>query len=261
MSLSEKEKNIIRFYEGDVSGEDPFWGDPKAYLTINSMFFEGVENELARTDEHKKLNPHFLEDDARFLDVIKTLYESGYHAKSTEKRVLYRVERYQDYLRMKEKGTTCSFTSTSTSGFLSAYSDKRGLALLVFELEEGVPSIDMAKALDHYAKEEESEVLLLPFTALEIEECEMDPSLSSITDMDGNPARVYARIRVKGIAQPDDEPVPEKPFERGEAAKFYPFLNAHHKPTLESYEQYLKWKEHFRAMIFHAISEIQKENR
>ena len=47
--MTEEMLQAIRYYEGDVSGNDPFWGDPKAYCTINSLLFSGVENEIART--------------------------------------------------------------------------------------------------------------------------------------------------------------------------------------------------------------------
>lgn len=260
MALTEKERNIIRFYEGDTQGDDPFYSDPKAYLTINSLFFEGVENELARTDEKKKLNPAFLDDDDRLLDVITTLYESGYHLKNPADRILYRVERYQDYLAMKERGATVSFTSTSTAGFLNAYSDKRGLALLVIHLKKGVPCIDMAEVLDYYKKAEESEVLLLPGTKVKVKEKELPKEYLGITDMDGKEPQVYAEIVIEGIRPVEEKECVSEEFDREKAKEFYGYLNAHKKPTMESFEEYLHWKEQIRTKIRHNIADVQKND-
>ncbi|MBO4919619.1 MAG: hypothetical protein J5365_05625 [Erysipelotrichaceae bacterium] len=49
--MNEKQLKAIRYYEGDVSGDDPFWSDPKAYVTLNSLFFEGIEAERRRARE------------------------------------------------------------------------------------------------------------------------------------------------------------------------------------------------------------------
>ncbi|MBR0384980.1 MAG: hypothetical protein IJI05_00360, partial [Erysipelotrichaceae bacterium] len=183
----EKEMSVIRYYEGDVSGTDPFWSDTKAYLTINSLFFPGIENEVARTDENKKLNPHFFDDDERVLDICATLFKCGYKLPSAEEQTVYRVERYKDYQQMKTAGATISFTSTSTAGFLKQYSDRRGIALLKITVMPGVPCIDMEKALDYYAKSQEHEILLLPGSELEIEEKPLREEWMDIIDMDGQP--------------------------------------------------------------------------
>ena len=37
---TENEIKAIKFYRGDVSGGDSFYGDGKAYVTLNSLFFE-----------------------------------------------------------------------------------------------------------------------------------------------------------------------------------------------------------------------------
>ena len=36
----------IRFYEGDTHGDDPFWGDPKGYCTLNALLFPGIETNV-----------------------------------------------------------------------------------------------------------------------------------------------------------------------------------------------------------------------
>ena len=245
--ISKEEERIIRFYEGDVEGEDPFWSDRKAYLTVNSLFFDGIDNEVARTDENKKLNPAFLDDVDRLLSVCTALYGAALKNPIKEAKTLSRVERYQDYLRMKEKGATISFTSTSTADFLNDYRDKRGLALLHIEIPAGTPCIDMAAVLPYYAKAEESEILLMPFTAMVIKEKEPDENLRRITDMDGKEPLVYAEMEVTGLLKRPVEEVDEKILRKyAESGKrVYESLNRHDLPKQEDILRYSQFKKMF----------------
>ena len=247
--LSEKEKEIIRYYEGDVSGTDPFWSDPKAYLTINSLFFPGIENEVARTDESKKLNPHFFDDDERTVDVCQTLFESGLKLSEDREIKVFRVERYRDYLQMKDRGSTVSFTSTSTAGFLKSYSDKRGIALLNITIEPNVPCINMAAVLDYYAKKEEQEILLLPGSIVEIKEKPVEEQYMDILDMDGNPPKVMADIKVKGISYPDLKE-DSYSFDRESLYRVYDRLNSHQRPDESDVEDYLVYKKYILKKIY-----------
>ena len=51
------ELRALRWYEGDVTGNDPLWADSKAYVTLNAIFFDGIENEMIKAKENKHLNP------------------------------------------------------------------------------------------------------------------------------------------------------------------------------------------------------------
>jgi len=141
MPLSHKQIKAVKFYQGDVSGTDPFWGDKKAYCTLNALFFPGIENEIARASEGKKLNPAFLEDTGRLIALCNELL-SAFHAMPLENStVTRRVERLSDYRLRRKLGNTVSFTSTSTAGFLTSYTGKKGLALMRFELPAGTPCL------------------------------------------------------------------------------------------------------------------------
>ena len=250
--LSEKEKSIIRFYEGDVSGDDPFWSDPKAYLTINSLFFPGIENEIARTNEEKKLNAHFFDDDERTLDVIQTLFTSGLKFRDGKTRQVFRVERYRDYLQMKEKGKTISFTSTSATGFLKQYSDRRGIALLEITVMPHVPCIDMAAELDYYAKKSEQELLLLPGSTLDVKEKPVPEEYMDIIDMDGNPPMLMVEMKITGI----NEPVmanEEKTFDRAALYRVYDALNSHLTLSLDDINDYIAYKKWLMRRLYERI--------
>ena len=54
------ELRALRWYEGDVTGNDPLWADSKAYVTLNAIFFDGIENEMIKAKENKHLNPALL---------------------------------------------------------------------------------------------------------------------------------------------------------------------------------------------------------
>ena len=65
MELRDAQLRAVKWYIGDVEGDDPFWGDPKAYVTLNSLFFPGTATEEARAAEGKPLNPEILRDEER----------------------------------------------------------------------------------------------------------------------------------------------------------------------------------------------------
>ena len=193
-------QEALRYYEGDIAGStpgDPFWADPKAYCTINSLLFPGTRNEFARAAEGKKLNPSFLGNLDRTLDLYHELLAAFAHNPSHTTRETYRVDRLQDYLEQRDAGYLYSFTSTSTTGFLTEYGDKKGLALMHFTIPAGTPAISLAEALPHYAKADEAEILLSPFLRLITEEKPVPPEYLTIRDADGNPPQIYCEARVE----------------------------------------------------------------
>ena len=64
-----KQEDVIRFYEGDVKESDPFYSDPKAYVTWNALLFPGFETEKARSEENRYLNPAFLDHIPEVIDM------------------------------------------------------------------------------------------------------------------------------------------------------------------------------------------------
>ena len=244
MQLTEKELRALRYYEGDVSGNDPFWGDRKAYLTLNSLLYPGLRNERARTAEGKKLNPAILMHDRYpLLDVYGDLFSALGKGVSEKERNVYRVERHSDYLSQKEAGKTLSFTSTSTAGFLSAYADRIGIALMRIEIPAGVPALDFSEALPEYAKEEEHEILLPPWIPLTFAEIPLSEEECRILDAKKNSPLVSCLCRA-GLPEcsPDIQNSALLPdFAAG--ARVYEALNSGKEPLKEDIHAYLLFKE------------------
>ncbi len=244
MQLTEKELLALRYYEGDVSGNDPFWGDPKAYLTLNSLLYPGLRNERARTAEGKKLNPAILMSDRYpLLEVYSALFAALRKGVSEKERHVCRVERYSDYLAQKEAGKTLSFTSTSTAGFLNAYADRIGIALMRIEIPAGVPALDFSEALPEYAKADEHEILLPPWIPLTFAEIPLSEEECRILDAEKNSPLVSCLCRAGlpdniAITQ-NDVPLPD----HSAGMRVYEALNSGREPLEEDIRAYLRFKE------------------
>ena len=251
MKLSGKHAAAVRYYQGDVTGDDPFWGDPKAYCTLNSLFFHGISNETARVREGKRLNPAILQDMDRLTGLCTDLLQAFALAGTDRDLVTFRVERLSDYLLCREAGNTVSFTSTSTAGFLKEYGDKKGLALLRFRIPAGTPCIVMAEALEHYKKAQEEEVLLPPGMILDFEEVPLTEEELQITDADGNPPAVSCVVTIRGMrAAEAGSGVPDA---EGAAAgqRVFDALRHGDVPAEEDVLRYSEWKRSFRNAVLY----------
>ena len=211
-ALNKAQLRAVRWYIGDVEGSDPFWSDPKAYVTLNALFFPGLTAERARAAEGKRLNPAIVSDGKRLGCVLCDLM-SAFRSFGRE-QTTYRVERFSDFERMRERGGTLSFTSTSTAGFLPAYQDRVGIALMRFALTPETPCIPMAEVLPHYAKADEAEVLLPPGMRLALTELPLTDAERSILDAKGEPpvlsvcAKPEGMESLEGFWEVPDCPVP-----------------------------------------------------
>ena len=239
--LTPAQHRAVCWYIGDVTGDDPFWGDPKAYVTLNSLFFPGMEAETARAAEGKRLNPAIIEDVDRLCTVLSDLMAAFRPLEYA--LTAFRVERYSDYLMMREKRATLSFTSTSTAGFLDAYRDRAGIALMRFFLPVGTPCLLMADALEQYAKPEEAEILLPPGLSLLLNEVPLKNAEQHITDANGEPP--VASV-VAGTAGTVHTVSCALPADKGQAAgiRIYEALNRHTLPDAADISLYTRWKAH-----------------
>lgn len=259
-NLTSDEKNALRYYIGDVSGNDEFYGDTKAYVTLNSLFFSNIHTEKARTDEGKLVNPAVIADIPRLIGFFESLFLAFAKASLDEVTEVYRVERMSDFLLCRQKSATISLTSTSTAGFLNYYRDRRGIALLKFELPVGTNCINIANALDNYSKPEEAEILLPPFMRIDITEKPLSNSELQITDIDGMPPKISCNILPVGIT-PCNEKIPELPH-GGELAgkKVYAALNSHINPNENDIALYSEWKRTLQIRLHKLINDIFSSN-
>lgn len=195
-----KQEDVIRFYEGDVKGNDPFYSDPKAYVTWNALLFPGFETEKARSEENRYLNPVFLDHIPEVIDMSVQLIHCM--SKAKEDLHVYRVERFVDYACfMKEKRIT-SFLSTSTAGFLNAYQDKKQLVLMDITIPKGCYCADFSMLLNEYKKSEEKEILLPPYLSFNCHVLEKPLEIQKISDGEGNPVKIYCHMDMKGFDFP-----------------------------------------------------------
>ena len=241
----------IRFYEGDTHGDDPFWGDPKGYCTLNALLFPGIENECARFREGKRLNPAFLQDIPRLLDLYAALLNAFEPLAKGRSLTTTRVERLSDYLLLKELGRTVSFTSTSQDDFLSAYGDKQGLALMRFSIPEGTPCVVLAERLPEYRKADEAEALLPPDLPLLLEEIPLTDAQRRIVDLNGEPPVISARVKVHGAPRRTPRTAAFSGGADGPSAgvRVYAALNAGREPDRADAEVYARWKAALREWL------------
>ena len=202
MNYTAEEIQAVRYYIGDVKNlpEDGFWNDPKAYCLLNALFFPALFSENARIKEGKILNSEILADVPRLTAFFEHLFSA--FRKSEQHYLTYRVERYSDFMMMKQNHRTISFTSTSKAGFLKAYQDRKGIALLKFQIPENTLCIDMQKFFQNYAKPEEAEILLPPWLNLQFEDLELTDSEQRILDADGNPPVISCLVHVGTLQKP-----------------------------------------------------------
>ena len=239
--LTEAQLRAVRWYIGDVEGDDPFWGDPKAYVTLNALFFPGIQAEQARASEGKRLNPAILEDPERLTTVLRDLLSA--FSPLPEAAESCRVERYSDYQTMKQQGSsTLSFTSTSTAGFLRAYQDRIGIALMRFLLPAGTPVIDMGRMLPHYAKAYEAEILLPPGLHLELTEIPLTTEESQILDAEQHPPVVSVRAVPAGEGRKSEDPGNIPDAFRLAGVSVLQSLAAGEEPSPDDIRMYSRWK-------------------
>ncbi len=241
--LSPDEENALRFYIGDVSGNDSFFGDSKAYVVLNSLFFPNISTESARAKEGKYLNPSIIADIPRLMGFFESLFSAFRKSAIKENILTYRVERLADYDLIRKNSATISMTSTSTAGFLNEYRDRRGIALMKFQIHENQRyCVDIGEALPYYAKSQEAEILLPPFMKLDISEISITESELHITDCDDNPPQVSCQVKISGFEEYSGI-APELSASGSKAGqRVYNALNNGEIPENEDIEQYSQWK-------------------
>ncbi len=239
--LNRNEINALRYYTGDTSCCPDYPDNAKAYVVLNSLFFSGIATESARAAEGKFLDSALITDIPMLCDLLGNIFSAFSHAVSPADMQTFRVERYSDYQKILEAGRTVSFTSTSTAGFLDAYRDRKGIALMRFSLPAGTHCIDMASLLDEYRKSGEQEILLPPLMKLGISQIPLTESEKNITDSSGEPPAVscsavcsgYSPMRMADDISADGASAGERVF----AA-----LNSGKTPEDEDIRLYTEWK-------------------
>lgn len=254
MIMTGKEKNALKFYIGDVSGNDSFYGEGKAYVVLNSLFFPDIYSEKLRAAEGKYLNPAIIEDIPRLLDFFVNLFSLFRKAYLRNPCTTYRVERMADFELCRSSGRTISMTSTSMSGFLDSYRDRRGIALMKFRLKEGGKCVNVAEILDYYAKPEESEILIPPFMSMNIQEKRLSDEERGIIDCDGKSPLISVDVTLGGICGN----IGESNVNISDCKAGIRVLNALNEgviPDSEDVSEYSEWKKSLQNKLFSIFRE------
>lgn len=258
--LNEAEIHALRYYEGiiDEKDKDVFWLDSKAYVTFNSLFFSGLETEIARSTEQRSLNTAIALKRQQLLPFATALFSACTKYRHGLLHV-YRVERLVDYREFCKCGQVTSFLSTSRSGFLKSYEDKIGLVLMDVEIAPETRCVDLVEMIPGKKKEEECEVLIAPYSTLQVKELPLPQELAEITDGNGNPAAIYCHVKVqKGNLQEQSSQLRITKQEEIAVKNVYTALNMHAVLNEEDADRYLRYKTVLQAQMKNAFATVQK---
>lgn len=257
--LTKDEIHALRYYQGILDCADqanPFWCDDKAYVTLNSLFFDGLETEKARAMEGRYLNVDIATDWQQVLFLTKQLLTSCHHYQHDSIHV-NRVERFVDYQKFVDEKMFTSFISTSKNGYLKAYEDKYDLVLMDIDIAKNTPCIDLLAMLEGKEKAEEAEVLIAPYTSIIVEEKPLEECFFDIKDGNGNPPKVFCHVQVGSFCDIHSNPSFDISNEQIMAVKrVYQALNMHAQIKTEDIELYLQYKKGLRSMIIPWLYEI-----
>lgn len=279
LEITEDEKIAMRIYEGTKpdTGRYPVVSQQStAHGIINSIFFEGINNELIRAIEDVKyLGEGLVIASDQLMDVITDLYSAMYkYGKTIRSEIVSRrVERTYSADKMQEKGETVSYNSTTTNNYGIRLFKKKNMTLIEFHIQPGTPCVDYCNILNsEYELYTEREILVAPFCPVTIEK--MD-------DYEGKPRlKVTVSAPQKPKALTKEEQVDKRENTkmylnmqlRRKAEKFIQKLNELHmsaeirsveeakeRLTEDEISDYLKWKQAFSTVVKYRFREIALE--
>ena len=172
-----EEIRSIKFYQSDIESIkydgllNNFYNTPKAYLTLNSLLYDGIGSEITRVQkENHKLSPHLLYHIEEILNIYKNLFSAmkkSYMQRDNstmDELFTYRLERSHALESLKQ-GYTISFTSTSKVEDMDVeyFKKKEGLLILQYRIPNHIPYIDVNEVLGNNKYYCQQEVLLPPF--------------------------------------------------------------------------------------------------
>lgn len=280
LEITEDEKIAMMIYGGTTpdSGKYPIISQQStAHGIINSIFFEGIDNELIRIIEDQKyLGAGLIQASSQLMEVITDLYSAMYkYGKTIRSEIVSRrVERTYSADKMQEKGETISYNSTTTNYYYGTkLFSKKHMTLLEFHIQPGTPCVDYYRILNsEYEFYTEGEVLVAPFCPVTVEK---------MKDYQGE-----KRLKVTVSAPDKPQPLTQEEkddkrentityLDRNLRVKAERFLEKIHrlkmneeaksaeeaksKLSKEEISDYLKWKQAFFTVVKYRFREIALE--
>lgn len=252
-----------------------------AYQTFNMMMFPGVENEITRILEYRNsVEPDDLMEAKQILDLSEKIYSAmyKYSKKMTQDEHVLRTDTRDSFAETEKKGETVSFFSTSAGESYYKYI-KANTVLIEAVIEQGAVCVDYRKVLPRDIKAySEQEILVSPFTPVEIETAEMDDNEKALLDDNGKPPERKVKMRIK--KQPDAIPLTEEEQKDKDeklaiynnkqyiynAVEFLEYLKKMSKGKtkeqvlenidVEKMQMYIEWKEAFQTVLKYRTREI-----
>jgi len=281
--LTEKEKDSIRFYQGDIRKrtEDGslsnsltatgFYGIPSAYKTMNCLMFDGIGNEKERISEGTAvLNPQVFQEIENVVDVFCDIFRAMCKCRSSNrKNITYRTDRGISVREMKTLGQTISFTSTSKENHPNEYfRKKKSLTLLEFIVPAGIPYLDFEEVLggDYYYADQK-EILLPPFLRSTFYEGTLTAEEEAYRDADDQPPQGKYIIVLEGLSLPVQKGMDQKDIldlqyltdRKAKMAEILSRMVAQEELSQQEVQEYCAWKADFRKIIIAKFREIQGE--
>jgi len=168
-NLTTYELDCIRFYMGDpeIVNRGDFCGGPKAYNTINALLHDGIQNEIDKISEGKKIEIYDAKHLKSYMSLIATIYlamKKYSQINQNAHLTTHRVDRFSEIPGLMERKRIEGFYSTCKWGYLEEYANtKANIVLLEIVREKNVPYLDFECLFaEYYAKPQEAEILL-PF--------------------------------------------------------------------------------------------------
>ena len=98
IKLPDRCLTALRYYVGEASARPELPQDPKAYNTLNALFFDGISTERARASEGRPLNGELLLFPEALISLGRDLLQALEPGKAdAADGPLYRVERRQTH--------------------------------------------------------------------------------------------------------------------------------------------------------------------
>ena len=292
LSFTDEEKYAIKVYEGVSPGGGPLANSYNSYETMNAMLFPGIINEVTRIfDDRKYLIPDSIRNADELMTLTDNLYSAMYKYGKTMSRDMdendtvkvLRVDRSASFPLMELRGEILSNFSTTTASHYKTMFKKAKITLVEANIEPGASCIDFSAALGNdYQYDSEQEILIAPFSKVEMQEVELSDSEKRITDLSGNPPerKILMTVKSQEKATPlSTEETEDKenlmkvfsdPVKRENAATFLELIHSLHQSGyskeqvlqmfqttyVDKFNDYMEWKNAFQTVFRYHTREI-----
>ncbi len=210
LRVTRAEKNAIKTYEsGEYAYQSLANSGGVPYKIMNMTLFPGVDNEVTRIvyEGATYLNGNFMDEPEMLLQLSTNLWSAMYKYGKTmvEPVDVLRVDRVASLHHIEDKKEIVSNFSTTTQKSYATNFSKPHIAIISATVEPGAVCVDFASILKkEYYFSNESELLIAPFTPVELEEVPITEKEKKVIDAE---KKIKMRVKApeKAIPLNDEE--------------------------------------------------------